>query len=108
MSSRNTVQATAWKSSAVELLSVAQPLAQWLQQRAASGDAGPFTGIGEIAIEKNSLSFPHPADRQAESQMLREIVLAGFAVIEFGSHETSLEEVFMRVTEGQAPPGDDA
>jgi len=88
----------------IELLGPADPLAEWLRARGAATEPGPFKGIGEAKIEGASLTFPHPADRAAESQMLREIVMAGFPVIEFGSHETSLEEVFMRVTEGQTAP----
>ena len=32
--------------------------------------------------------------------MLRDLVLAGFRVVAFGSHANSLEDVFMQVTEG--------
>src|SRR5262249_47593808 len=86
----------------VELLGPAEEAAKWLRTRADSPEPGPFRGVGEIKVEGNTLVFPHPSDRGTEGMMLRELVLAGVPVVAFGSHETSLEEVFMKVTEGQA------
>ena len=43
----------------------------------------------------------HTSDRHAEIELLRQIVAAGFPVAEFGSHQTSLEDIFMQVTQGK-------
>ena len=37
----------------------------------------------------------------AEAALLREMVLAGFPVVEFGAKQKSLEDVFLHVTEGR-------
>jgi ABC-2 type transport system ATP-binding protein len=44
--------------------------------------------------------FVHDGNEQSEADMLRDLVHAGFRVVEFGSRAKSLEDVFMQVTEG--------
>jgi ABC-2 type transport system ATP-binding protein len=53
------------------------------------------TGDGEL------LTFRHVGSRESEAALLREIVEAGFAVVEFGTRHKSLEDVFLHVTEGR-------
>jgi ABC-2 type transport system ATP-binding protein len=69
----------------------AASLAVWLGQR---GD------ISEIKLDGDQVRFNHAGDEASEVTLLREIVLANFAVSEFGSHSQSLEDVFMAVTRG--------
>jgi ABC-2 type transport system ATP-binding protein len=45
--------------------------------------------------------FSFTGDREAEAQLLRAIVEAGFPVVEFGAKHKSLEDVFLHVTEGR-------
>jgi hypothetical protein len=46
-------------------------------------------------------TFTHAGDNESEAALLREIVEAGFAVVEFGAQHKSLEDVFLHVTEGR-------
>ena len=57
-------------------------------------------GIEDIVVEGQELRFSHQGDRDSEVVLLREMVLAGLSVAEFGSHSKSLEDVFMAVTRG--------
>ena len=66
-------------------------LAVWLGQR---------PDVNEIQLDGEQVRFTHAGDEASEVALLREIVLAGFAVAEFGSHSQSLEDVFMAVTRG--------
>jgi len=81
---KNTVQ--------VRVLGDAAPLAQWLTAR---GD------VDEVRTDGDAVFYVHDRDCEAEADMLRDIVAAGFRVVAFASHERSLEEVFMQVTEGK-------
>jgi ABC-2 type transport system ATP-binding protein len=76
---------------AVTVLERASELADWVRNR---GD------IGEVRMEGQAVRFLHEGDRDSEAGLLREIVTAGFPVVAFGSHESSLEDVFMQVTRG--------
>jgi ABC-2 type transport system ATP-binding protein len=62
---------------------------------------GEQPGIGQVLVEGDSVRFAHNGTREDEAEMLRAMILAGFRIAEFGSHITSLEEVFMRVTKGE-------
>ena len=75
----------------VRILGGCQQLIAWL---AARGDVDHIRQDGELAL------FSHTGEQAAQAQLLREIVLAGFAVAEFASHNRSLEDVFMHVTQG--------
>ena len=66
-------------------------LAQWLSQR---------PDVQEVKLEGNLLRFSHFGEREDEAALLKELVLAGFPVVEFASHTRSLEDVFMSVTTG--------
>jgi ABC-2 type transport system ATP-binding protein len=56
--------------------------------------------IQEIRADGELIAFEHRGDREAEVQLLRELIEAGFPVLAFGSQTRSLEEVFMQVTRG--------
>jgi ABC-2 type transport system ATP-binding protein len=81
---KNTVQ--------VRLLGDPAPLAAWLSAR---------DDVDEVRTDGDAVFYVHDRDREAEADMLREIITAGFRVVAFASHERSLEEVFMQVTEGK-------
>ncbi|MBI1901841.1 MAG: ABC transporter ATP-binding protein [Planctomycetia bacterium] len=81
---RNSVQ--------VRVLSGAEGLAAWLTARG---------GVFEMDVSGDRLTFVHDGDLAAESALLKEIVLAGFPVVAFGTRKKTLEQVFMQVTEGR-------
>jgi ABC-2 type transport system ATP-binding protein len=57
--------------------------------------------IFDVEVEGDAATFTHAGDRQSEAELLRAIIEAGFAVIEFGARHKSLEDVFLHVTEGR-------
>ncbi len=57
--------------------------------------------IEELNLEGNLATFSHAGDRTSEAALLRAIIEAGFAVVEFGVKHKSLEDVFLHVTEGR-------
>ncbi|WP_145059206.1 ABC transporter ATP-binding protein [Lignipirellula cremea] len=76
----------------IRVLGGAGPVAEWLAAR---------DGIENIRVDGELLNYTHPADRQAEADTLRELVLGGFRIAEFASHAASLEDVFLEVTKGR-------
>jgi ABC-2 type transport system ATP-binding protein len=75
----------------VRLIGPAAPLAEWLSTR---------DDLTDVHAEGETLHFTHAADREAEADLLRDMIAAGFRVVQFGGHVKSLEEVFMHVTKG--------
>ena len=75
----------------IRVLGGAGPVAVWLGQR---------PDVTEIKLDGEHIRLTHAADEASEVALLREMVQAGFAVAEFGSHSQSLEDVFMAVTRG--------
>jgi ABC-2 type transport system ATP-binding protein len=75
----------------VRVLGGAGGLAEWLAQR---------TDVSEVHADGEVVRFTHEGEQDTEVALLREMVLADFAVAEFGSHSKSLEDVFMAVTRG--------
>jgi ABC-2 type transport system ATP-binding protein len=75
----------------VRVLGTLERLAQWLEQR---DDVHAVRLDGDLAL------FTHDGDRDSEVTLLRALVEAGFPVAEFGTHDLSLEDVFLDVTEG--------
>ena len=57
-------------------------------------DVENLRGDGELVF------FTHRGDRETHVQILKDLVTEGFAVAEFASHEKSLEDVFMQITDG--------
>lgn len=76
----------------VRMLGDAEPLRQWLAAR---------SEVQKISVDGEAVRFSHEGRREDEVAMLRAMIIAGLNVAEFGSHTTSLEEVFMRVTKGE-------
>jgi ABC-2 type transport system ATP-binding protein len=84
-------QQTPHRAVQVQVLGGASGLAVWLGQR---------PDVEQIKLDGDQIRFTHAGEQASEVILLREIVLAGFAVAEFGSHSQSLEDVFMAVTRG--------
>jgi len=84
-------QQTPHRAVRVRVLGGAGALAVWLGQR---------PDVNEIKLDGEIVRFTHAGEQDSEVALLREIVLASFAVAEFGSHSQSLEDVFMAVTRG--------
>ena len=88
ISARAKVQSTV----RVRVLRDAERLQNWL---AARDDVAELLADGNLAV------FNLAGDQESEAALLREIVEAGFPVIEFGAKHKSLEDVFLHVTEGR-------
>jgi hypothetical protein len=56
--------------------------------------------LHDIKQDGEQVEFVHEHDQQFEADLLRDLVLGGCRVVAFGSRAESLEDVFMRVTEG--------
>jgi ABC-2 type transport system ATP-binding protein len=54
----------------------------------------------DLKVDGERAVFHHLGDRESEASLLREIVEAGFPVVEFGAQHKTLEDVFLHVTEG--------
>ncbi len=74
------------------VLGGAGPAAEWLGRR---------DDVNELSANGEEIIFSHNGDVDADATLLREMIEAGFVIAQFGSHEHSLEDVFMRVTEGR-------
>jgi ABC-2 type transport system ATP-binding protein len=57
--------------------------------------------LQEVAIDGEDVYASHSQERDFEADLLRGVVEAGFRVTAFGSHQKTLEDVFMQVTEGR-------
>lgn len=57
--------------------------------------------IVDLAMQNETLSLIHTGGHAEQAALLREIVEAGYAVIEFASQTKTLEDVFLHVTEGR-------
>ncbi|MDX1945074.1 MAG: ABC transporter ATP-binding protein [Pirellulaceae bacterium] len=75
----------------VKVLGGAAALAMWLGQR---------PDVAQIKVEGPVCRFTHAGDEASEVALLKELVLADFAIAEFGSRAQSLEDVFLAVTKG--------
>ena len=75
----------------IRVLANVEGLCRWLAQRGHTAN---------VHREGTRVEFLHDGDQQVEADMLRDLVGAGFRVVAFGSRAESLEDVFMRVTEG--------
>ncbi|MCA9224039.1 MAG: DUF4162 domain-containing protein, partial [Planctomycetales bacterium] len=76
----------------MRVLENAPAAAEWLRRR---------EGITHVLEDGALLKFSHIGEREDEAALLRELILADFAVAEFASHSRSLEDVFMQVTKGR-------
>jgi ABC-2 type transport system ATP-binding protein len=75
----------------VRVLGGGGPLQMWLERR---------TDVEQIDVDGELVHFSHQGDRRAEAALLKEMVQAGFEIVEFGCRQKSLEDVFMQVTRG--------
>jgi len=76
----------------LRVLANSEGLAAWLASR---GD------IGDLAQRNGQIVLTHEGGPEEQAKLLREVVEAGFAVVEFASKTKSLEDVFLHVTEGR-------
>jgi ABC-2 type transport system ATP-binding protein len=76
----------------VRVLHDSERLLGWLKRR---------EDIADVRVESELFTFTHAGDRQSEAALLKAMVEAEFAVIEFGVRHKSLEDVFLDVTEGR-------
>ncbi|HYW78376.1 MAG TPA: ABC transporter ATP-binding protein [Thermoguttaceae bacterium] len=67
------------------------PLSQWLADK---------PDVSRLQINGRGINFLHAGTLDAEADLLREMIEAGFRVVAFGSQQQTLEDVFMQVTEG--------
>ena len=75
----------------IRVLGDLTPVANWLAAR---------PDVAHMRSEGSMLRFSHQGDYVSEAALLREMVLANFAIAEFGAYTKSLEEVFLQVTTG--------
>jgi ABC-2 type transport system ATP-binding protein len=57
--------------------------------------------VSEIALRSGHVTLTHDGGPEEQAALLRQVVEAGFPVVEFASKTKSLEDVFMHVTEGR-------
>ena len=67
-------------------------LLAWLAER---------SDVAELNTDDTLITLTHEGAEAEQAALLREIVQAGFAVVEFASKTKSLEDVFLHVTEGR-------
>jgi len=75
----------------VRILGDAAGLARWLASRKA---------ITELQTNGSSVRFVLSGNESDEADLLKEMILHDFRVIAFGAHRRTLEDVFMKVTQG--------
>jgi ABC-2 type transport system ATP-binding protein len=75
----------------IRVLADVERLCRWLAERGHTAN---------VHREGDRVEFLHDGDEQTEADMLCDLIGAGFRVVAFGSRAESLEDVFMRVTEG--------
>jgi ABC-2 type transport system ATP-binding protein len=79
---------------------------RWVRLRMLGGSDGAATWLAargdvhELKIDNGTAIFAHDGDETSEADLLRDIIAGGLRVVEFGSHQRSLEDVFMQVTAG--------
>ncbi|EAQ79115.1 ABC transporter ATP-binding protein [Blastopirellula marina] len=76
----------------VRCLENAAGLAAWLTER---------EDMSNVLVDGELVMFSHAGDRVSEAALLREMIEANFIVAEFGAKHTSLEDVFLTVTQGR-------
>jgi ABC-2 type transport system ATP-binding protein len=61
---------------------------------------GTRDDVDNLLLDGELIFFTHKGDREMHVSILRDLVKQDFAVAEFATHEKSLEDVFMQITEG--------
>lgn len=75
----------------VTFLGPAAPCGEWVKTQ---------PHISDVRVIGTQLVFQLTADKAAEAQLLKAMILAGFPVVSFASRTQSLEDVFLHVTKG--------
>jgi ABC-2 type transport system ATP-binding protein len=75
----------------VSLIDGQGTLPEWLGQR---------PGVSQIQQEGQTVRFLHTGDQEADAELLKAMIDAGYRVVAFGARRHSLEDVFMQVTKG--------
>jgi ABC-2 type transport system ATP-binding protein len=76
---------------AVRLMNATDELERWLVQQ-------PF--VSQVAAADHGVAFEFEGDESAQHQLLRNMLEAGFGVLEFRGKTETLEDAFMAITEG--------
>lgn len=75
----------------VSLIDGKGTLHEWLNQQ---------PGVSQIQQEGQTVRFLHAGNHEADADLLKAMIDAGFRVVAFGARRHSLEDVFMQVTKG--------
>ncbi|MBN2473305.1 MAG: ABC transporter ATP-binding protein [Pirellulales bacterium] len=75
----------------VRVLGGAKALGQWLAEQ---------PEVSQLQVNGEAVRFLHAGNLEAEADLLRAMIEAGFRVVAFGSKRQTLEDVFMQVTQG--------
>lgn len=75
----------------VRVLGRSRELMQWLTGR---------DGLNDVGLRGEAVIFSHSGRDEAEADLLRAMIEAGFRVAAFGSRRQTLEDTFMHVTQG--------
>ncbi len=75
----------------VRVLGTTEPLVNWLQTQ---------EQLTNVAIMGEIVQFSHAGDVSTDADLLRTMIQASIHIAAFGSQETTLEEVFLKVTAG--------
>lgn len=76
----------------VRLLGPYEQLTAWLAER---GD------VRDVRLLRTELRLQHVGTREQEADLLRDMIQAGFRVLDFGNRSQSLEHAFLHVTQGR-------
>jgi ABC-2 type transport system ATP-binding protein len=58
------------------------------------------SGVSQVQQDGPAVRFLHVGEREAQADLLRDMIAAGYRVVAFGVRRQSLEDVFMQVTKG--------
>ena len=75
----------------IRVIGSGETLRHWLSQR---------TDVQTVLMEGEQIRFTHDGGREEQSELLKQLVQAGFHIDEFATHQKSLEDVFLQVTHG--------
>jgi ABC-2 type transport system ATP-binding protein len=67
---------------------------EWLEQQ-------PDVFILSLSEQTREIQFRYPADLDAQADLLRRMIHQDLRIARFSSKQTSLEEVFLKVTKGR-------
>lgn len=76
----------------LQTLNDCSALVNWLSHR---------SDVADVQADGTRVRLTHDGGPEQQAELLREIVEAGFPILEYASHTKSLEDVFLHVTEGR-------